>query len=117
MLFSKRLRELRKKNNMTQSDLGKLINVTKVSICGYEKGSRAPTIETLMDLADVFKVDINYLLGYDSYVVSDSEKENYMAVANDEIELIKELRNHIDLYNKIIEDPKRMIEFMEKKVR
>lgn len=117
MLFSKRLKELRKKNSMTQSELGKLINVTKVSICGYEKGTRTPTIETLIDLADVFRVDINYLLGYDNYVVSESEKENYMKVANDEIELIKELRNHIDLYNKIIDDPKRMLEFLEKKVR
>ncbi|NLA33659.1 MAG: helix-turn-helix transcriptional regulator [Tenericutes bacterium] len=117
MLFSKRLRELRKKKNITQTELGRLINVTKVSICGYEKGTRMPTLGTLMDLADVFQVDVNYLLGYDNYVISDNSEENYIRVADDEIELIKELRNHAELYNKLIEDPKRIAKFLEKKLR
>ena len=33
MLLSKRIKELRNEKNLTQKDLGKLINVTKVSIC------------------------------------------------------------------------------------
>ena len=34
-----------------------------------------------------------------------------------EIELIKELRKHIDIYVKLIENPKRTLELIEKKVR
>ena len=40
MLLAKRIKELRKEKDLTQEDLGKLINVTKVSICCYENGTR-----------------------------------------------------------------------------
>ena len=55
MLLGNRIKELRKKLNLTQEELGKLINVTKVSICCYEKGTRTPTLETLKVLAEVFE--------------------------------------------------------------
>lgn len=44
-LFGARLKDLRLTNHMTQSDLGKAINVTKVSICCYEKGTRLPYLK------------------------------------------------------------------------
>ena len=42
-LFSKRLKELRKRNGFTQQQLGSMVGVTKVSICSYENGTRTPT--------------------------------------------------------------------------
>jgi len=48
---------------MTQEQLGKKINVTKVSISGYENGTRSPDVETLQKIAEVFDVSIDYLLG------------------------------------------------------
>ena len=48
---------------MTQEELGKKINVTKVSISGYENGNRTPDMETLQKIAEVFDVSIDYLLG------------------------------------------------------
>ena len=59
MLLAKRIKELRKKKNLTQEDLGKLINVTKVSICCYENGTRVPTLETIVALADIFEVSLD----------------------------------------------------------
>lgn len=48
---------------MTQGELGDLINTTRQSISNYEKGKREPNYDTLNDLADIFNVDIDYLLG------------------------------------------------------
>ena len=48
ILFSKRLKELRQKAGLTQSELGKMVGVTKVSICCYENGTRTPTLDTLV---------------------------------------------------------------------
>lgn len=48
---------------LTQEELGKKVNVTKVSISGYENGNRTPDTETLQKLADVFAVSTDYLLG------------------------------------------------------
>ena len=65
MLLGKRIKSLRKEKGLTQEELGKIINVTKVSICCYERESRVPTLETLIALAEVFGVDVDYLLGND----------------------------------------------------
>ena len=117
MLLGKRIKELRTKNNLTQSELGKLVNVTKVSICCYENGTRTPTLETLIDLANVFKVNVNELIGYNKYIVSEANSNYGLTMADEEIALIQELRKHNALYDKIMEDPKRMIELIDKKIR
>lgn len=117
MLLGKRIKTLRKENNLTQEELGKIINVTKVSICCYEKETRIPTLETLIALAKVFKVDINYFLGNDKYIVADNDNKYGIDVAKEEIEFIKEIRKYNNLYKKVIEDPKRTVELIDKKMR
>lgn len=59
----KRLRKLRNEKKLTQTELGKIINVTKVSISGYESGDRTPDTDNLGRLADYFEVTSDYLLG------------------------------------------------------
>ena len=39
MFIGSRVRELRKAKGLTQQDLADMINVTKVSVCCYEKGA------------------------------------------------------------------------------
>jgi Predicted transcriptional regulators len=62
MDFQSRLKSLRTKHNMTQAELGKKINVTKVSVSGYETGNRTPDTDTLQRIAEVFEVSVDYLL-------------------------------------------------------
>ncbi len=116
-LFGKRFKKLRVDFGYTQEQLGKLLNVTKVSICNYEKGNRTPSIDTLIDISNLFKVDLDYLVGTDSYVVSENEESYGIRMATEEINLIKELRKHKDLYNSLIDDSRRTIELIEKKIR
>ncbi|WYP24789.1 helix-turn-helix transcriptional regulator [Alkalihalobacillus sp. FSL W8-0930] len=58
-----RLKKLRKERKLSQEALGNHINVTKVSISGYERGERTPDVDTLNKLADFFGVTTDYLLG------------------------------------------------------
>jgi transcriptional regulator with XRE-family HTH domain len=62
-LFPSNLKNLRLNHNMSQEELGKQINVTKVSISGYESGNRTPDVETLIAIADVFNVSLDSLCG------------------------------------------------------
>ncbi|MGG2105504.1 helix-turn-helix domain-containing protein [Lysinibacillus pakistanensis] len=62
-MLGKRLKMLRTEKKITQEELGKVVNVTKVSISGYENGNRTPDTETLQKLADFFDVSTDYLLG------------------------------------------------------
>ena len=117
ILFSKRIKELRKEAGMTQQQLGDKLNVTKGSICSYENGTRMASIDVLVEIANLFKVDLDYLIGTDSYVVSDNEDGYGLRMAKEEINLIIELRKHRDLYANLISNQKRTIELIEKKIR
>ncbi|MGZ9782497.1 helix-turn-helix domain-containing protein [Bacillus pseudomycoides] len=63
MDFPTRLKQIRREHKLTQEQLGEKINVTKVSISGYENGNRTPDTETLQKLADCFDISVDYLLG------------------------------------------------------
>ncbi|MGP4073821.1 helix-turn-helix domain-containing protein [Piscibacillus sp. B03] len=58
-----RLKRLRKEKKLTQAELGEIINVSKVSISGYESGDRTPDTDNLRRMADYFEVTTDYLLG------------------------------------------------------
>ena len=116
-LFSKRIKELRKAAGLTQQQLGDKLNVTKGSICSYENGTRMASIEILIEMCNIFRVDLDYLIGTDSYIVSDRNENYGLRMANEEIDLIIELRKHLDLYTNLINNQKRTIELIEKKIR
>jgi len=117
VLLGKRLKELRKKQKMTQQQLGEAVNVTKVSICCYEKGTRTPSLETLIDLSELFNVSFDYLMGINQYMVSDTDANYGVKVSAEEISLLKELRKNSALYEQLLENPKRVIELINKKIR
>lgn len=58
-----RLVQLRKEFNKTQSDIAKVLEITRPAYTAYEKGSRNPDYETLDKLANYFEVTTDYLLG------------------------------------------------------
>ena len=61
--FGKRLKELRKLNSLTQTQLAVALGVTKATVSSYEKEERTPSPEMLVRIASVFHVSTDYLLG------------------------------------------------------
>ena len=116
MLLSKRLKELRINSGLTQRELGERVNVTKVSICCYENGTRTPTLDTLTKLGKVLDVDVDYLLGYDSPVKEKGKSKKVINMAKEEIEFITEIRKLENIHQAIIENPKRIIELISKEL-
>ena len=113
MLLAKRIKELRLEKNLTQEELGKLINVTKVSICCYENAARVPTLETLLALADVFNVGLDYLLGREETVEVLEEKTK---MSKEEVEFIKEVRKRKNIYRLMFANPERCASLIDKKM-
>lgn len=58
-----RLQEIRKSEKITQEQLAEIIGVKANTISQYESGVREPNIRTLIDLADLFDVTVDYLIG------------------------------------------------------
>ena len=57
-----KLRELRISNNISQAELGKILNVTGQTILNWENGIFEPKISQLILLAEYFNVTIDYLV-------------------------------------------------------
>ena len=60
--FGKNLRYLRIQQNMTQTDLGHILNVTHQTISNYENNSRIWDLDTLIKISEYFNVSIDELL-------------------------------------------------------
>lgn len=63
MVTENRIKELRKKNKITQTELAKGIGSSTQAISMYEKGKRNPKIDKIQALADFFNVSVEYLMG------------------------------------------------------
>ena len=62
-MFSKILRQLRIEHNLSQTELGKELNLAQRTISNYESGNRFPNEIILNLIADYFNVSMDYLLG------------------------------------------------------
>lgn len=114
MILGYRLRELRKNNNMSQEELGKIIGVTKVSVSGYENGTRIPSMETLVTILNFFKVSADYILGREMDVVCEDENGNVVAMSKSDISIVNELKSHPKIYNLVAVNPKRFFSNVDK---
>ena len=57
------LKEIRIKHNMTQHDVAAHLGYTNSVYCRYERGTRQPSVECLIKMADLFGVTLDYLGG------------------------------------------------------
>lgn len=64
-----RLKELRKKQNLNQSDIAKYLNIQQSTYSGYESETYEPTIGTLKKLAEFYHTTIDYLVGRDTQIL------------------------------------------------
>ena len=64
--FGTRLKEIRAERNISQDELGKLLNTTKQVISRYERGERTPRITVAAEYAKKLDIDLAYLLGADT---------------------------------------------------
>ncbi|MBR6778894.1 MAG: helix-turn-helix transcriptional regulator [Clostridia bacterium] len=64
--FSERLIELRLEKNMSRINLANLLNVNPRTICYWELGQRECNLEQLANIAKLFNVTTDYLLGLEN---------------------------------------------------
>lgn len=60
--FGNRLKILRERKGLSQSDLATKFNISASTIGMYEQGLREPNIERLNQLAEFFGVSLDYLM-------------------------------------------------------
>ena len=63
MSFYPRIRDLREDNDLTQSDVAKILFITQQQYSLYEKGYRDIPTSLVITLADYYNTTTDYILG------------------------------------------------------
>lgn len=73
--FKNILRELRKRNSLTQKELATALNVSEITVRSYEAGRREPSFDVIVKLEKYFDVTASYLYGNDDISIPKDEVE------------------------------------------
>lgn len=86
--FGIRLKELRKKKRLSQSEAARRLGVTRATISGYERNTITPSVEQLVKLAVLYDASLDYILGMENrsffYLddLSDSQQKTVLDIVD-----------------------------------
>ena len=89
-MVADRIKALRESKCYTQSDLAKLLGITRSSVNAWEMGISVPSTQYIVELANIFKVSTDYLLG-----VSKTSSVDVSGLNDKDIELIHSIIEHL----------------------
>ena len=69
------IKDMRLRKGLTQSDVAAALGVSSVVYSRYETGKRQPSIDMLIQMADIFGVTVDFLLGRQD--IEDSTLSDY----------------------------------------
>jgi len=87
--ISDRIKMLREKHNMTQTDLAKELEITRASVNAWEMGVSSPSVPYVIEMSNLFHVSTDYLLGTSKNNMLDIE-----GLSEKEIGMLSELAEY-----------------------
>ena len=100
MTLGNRIKFLRKRANITQSELAEKLNLSFGTISKYEKDEISIPSETLLKIANIFNVSTDFLLGR-------------VDIKNESIPIAASTKGSIDLSDVCDEDKEAIMRFIE----
>ena len=65
-MIAEKIKMLREQNDMTQTQLAKALGISRSAVNAYEQSISTPSTQYIVEIAHLFKVSTDYLLGLDS---------------------------------------------------
>lgn len=66
IIANKRINELRTRSGMSQTELANRLGVTRSSVNAWEMGISIPSVQNLVEIAQIFHTSVDYLLGIEA---------------------------------------------------
>lgn len=63
IMIYERIKQLREKQGYTQTELAKMLGVTRSCVNAWEMGISVPSTQSLVQLSQIFDISTDYLLG------------------------------------------------------
>ena len=89
-MIADKIKELRTANNITQSELAARLGITRSSVNAWEMGISIPSTMYIVELAQLFSVSTDYLLGISHEIILDLSD-----LDNDAIQIVSELVQYL----------------------
>jgi len=93
--FGVRLKELRTKRQLTQSQVAEMLGVRRATISGYESNTAAPSLEKVAQLALIYHTTTDHIIGLDhrKTIILEGFTDNEAAALSNMIDsLINEIK-------------------------
>ena len=65
-MIAEKVKKLREQKGLSQAELARQLGITRSSVNAWEMGISVPSTQYIVDLAGVFDISTDYLLGVDS---------------------------------------------------
>jgi len=79
MKFCDKLIQLRKRNGLSQEELGEKLNVTRQTVSKWELGQSKPETDKLLEISKLFNIDFNLLMDDNITMEKPNNKEHFVS--------------------------------------
>ena len=104
----KNLRLLREEKGLSQQKLAEMLNISQQAIFKYEKTASEPDISTLIKIASIFEVSVDFLIGNSEIRDTNVKREAAM--------LTRQEQEHLSLWRSLPEDVRKNAENLLKSI-
>ena len=94
-MVADRIKALREQKDLTQTDLSKLLGITRSRVKAWEMGISVPSTQYIVELANIFKVSTDYLL-----CVDNSATVSVAGLTEKDIQLVHLMISHLKEKNR-----------------
>lgn len=97
-----KLKQLRKKKNLTQFQLGELINIDQRQVAYIEGGNCFPSLTTLKKYTDVFECEIKELFNFESFnIIPDVKNKLITKISESDNEKLSKIYSIIEILDNV----------------
>ena len=89
-MVADKIKALREQKDMTQTELAKQLGITRSSVNEWEMGISVPSTQYIVELAHIFKVSTDYLLGVDT-----SATVSVAGLTEKDVQLVHTIISHL----------------------
>ena len=89
-MVADKIKSLREQLGLTQSDLAKKLGITRSSVNAWEMGISVPSTQYVVELAGIFKVSTDCLLG-----VQNTSSVSVDGLSETDVQLVNAVINHL----------------------
>ena len=78
MKIGNQISNIRKEEQLTQEEFGRLFHVTRQTVSNWENEKSYPDLQTLIDMSNQFEISLDTLLKKDSKMVRSIDRERVL---------------------------------------